>query len=499
MTHRPTSAAKPRTGAWLMFAIVVLGLLLGTVAAALIARRVDENHLVSGRILLQIGRELGSARPTMVGENASVQANPRREDVNTEAEMLGSPALIESCFRELVAEKVLELKEPSGFTAMLRSVSDGLGLTTPKSVEARTLEKWSQSLTIYAVAGSNVLGIECRTSDPESGKALLDRMITHYLDAHLKAYSTSSSEPFFHAEVARLETKLLDCESTLSKHRLETRVYDADTEKGLALSRRGEAEAGKRTLEARLAAARARVGDLEKSLHERPDAIVIQSERKASPIHDELEKRHADAVRAFGEIEAQYPESSPYVTRARSMVEQTAKMLATAPKERDESTVLGPSQIHIVLAQELAKASAELKALEAELVVARASVVAWDQRLVEIETTRIKFSSMIVALGEAQRDLSQALGTARLSRISKQLDDLQVANVNVIVPPTIHPTPIRTFGLPTRIAITAQGALLGLVLGLAAAFILHARRERDRAAAATGSVGPAWQEHEGLA
>lgn len=481
-----------------MSSIVLAGLVLGTVLAALIARRVDENHLVSSRILLQIGRELGSARPTMVGENASVQANPRREDVNTEAEMLGSPALIETCFRELVAEKVIVLKEPTGFTAFLRSLSDALGLTTPKTVEARTLEKWSQSLTIYAVAGSNVLGIECRSSDPATGKALLERMIKHYLDAHLKAYSTASSEPFFQAEVDRLEKTLLECESQLSKHRLETRVYDGDTEKGLALSRRGEAEAGKRTLEAKLAAARARVADLERSLQARPDSIVVQAERKISPLRDELEKRHADAERTLLDAQSQYPEDSPYVTRAKAMLDKTAKMLEEQPKERDESRVLGPNQITIALSQELAKASAEMKALEAELVVARENVTAWDQRLVEIESTRTKFSSLIVALGEAQKDLAQALGTARLSRISKQLDDLQVANVTVIVPPTVTPTPIRTFGLPTRVAITLQGALLGLVLGLAVAFLVHARRARgeDHDGA---PPPPAWRENEGLA
>src|SRR5262245_24066976 len=199
--------ARPRSRSALlpMTAIVLAGLLLGSVVAFLIARRVDEMHLVQGRILLQIGRELGSARPTMVGENASVQANPRREDVNTEAEMLGSPALIRQAFDELVAEKVIELTPPHGFQAGLRRLSDSAGLTTPKSVEHRILEKWSNSLTIYAVAGSNVLGIDCRTPEPETGKVLLERMIKLYLEAHLRAYSSSSSEPFFRAEVERLE------------------------------------------------------------------------------------------------------------------------------------------------------------------------------------------------------------------------------------------------------------------------------------------------------
>ena len=480
-----------------MAGIVLGGTLLGTLLALLLARRIDENHLVSGRILLQIGRELGAARPTMVGENSVVQANPRREDVNTEAEMLGSPALIERCFKELVEEKVIELKEPTGLMPVLRKISEWLGLTSPKTIEARMLEKWSQSMTVYAVAGSNVLGVECRTNEPAIGKVFLDKMIKQYLEAHLKAYSTASSETFFQAEVARLEKILIGYEAEMSKFRIDTHVFDIDSERSLAMTRRGEAEALKRTTEARFAAAKARAEQLAQTLEAYPPTLVLQAERKVNPVHDELEKRGADARSALIQAQSQYPEDSPYVTRAKTLAEEVTRMLAAQPVEREDSKVVGPNQVHMTIAQELAKARADHKALEAEVLVASEAVAFWDHRVVEIEEARPKFAKLIILLAEAQRDLSHALGTARLSRIGKQLDDLQIANVVVIVPPTITPTPIRTFGLPTRVAVTMQGTLLGLVLGLAVAFLIHAR-QAHAAQARAPAPAKAWQEHEGL-
>jgi len=426
-----------------------------------------------------------------------VQANPRREDVNTEAEMLGNPALIRQAFVDLVKKGTIVLRPQTGFMAGLRAFTDWLELTTPKSVEDRVHEKWSQALTIYAVAGSNVLGLDCRTPEPEVGKALLERMVALYLEAHLRAYSTSSSEPFFRAEVERLEGVLSKAESDLSNHRLETNVFDGDIEKGLALTRKGEAEASCRNLTTKVAAARARVEDLRGSLAREPETVVTQAEHKVSALRDDLERKVAEAGRSVIEAESVYPPSSPFVERAQTTYAKMKSMLEAQPKERDEGRVLGPNPVRTTVAQELAKATAELSALEAELGAAGASVEYWDRRSLAIEKTRVEFSRRIVALGEAQKDLAQALTTARLSRVSKQLDDLLVANVAVIVPPTIVPTPIRTFGLPTRVAIVVQGALLGLVLGLGVALLVHARRSRT-AAPAGPAVPRAWGEDEGI-
>ncbi len=485
----------------LMSAIVIAGLLFGSVAAVFIAWRVDELYLVQGRILLQIGRELGSVRSTMVGENASVQANPRREDVNTESEMLSSPALIKRAFDELVQEKVIPLVPPKGFLAWLRRLSDSMELTSPKTVEHRTLEKWSQALAVYAVAGSNVLGIDCRTNEPEIGKALLKRMVQLYLDAHVQAYSTGNAEPFFRSEVARLETALLAAESDLSEFRLASGVIDPDVEKGLALTRRGEAEASQRSLITKVAAARARVTDLERSLGAQPETIVTTSERKASLVRDDFEKRVADAERGVIEAEQQYSSTSPFLARARTTYERLRALLEQLPRERDESRVQGQNPVRTTAAQELIKATAELRALEAELASADQAVAHWTARSVAIESTRVHFLGLNVRHGKVQKDLAQALTTAQLARISKQLDDIQVANVTVIVPPTIVPTPIRTLGLPTRVAVVVQGALLGIVLGLACAFWLHAVRARRAHTAGSAQQPPtaSWDESHGVA
>src|SRR5262249_20841340 len=103
-TPAPTASAPvpPRAG-WLRWvgSLTIAGLVLG-IAVALAT---DERWLVSAKVLLQIGPETAGSRPSMVGSPAPfLNGNPRREDVQTEVELLNSGHLLRRAFDKLLAE-----------------------------------------------------------------------------------------------------------------------------------------------------------------------------------------------------------------------------------------------------------------------------------------------------------------------------------------------------------------------------------------------------------
>ena len=473
-----------------------MGLLLGY-AIALCS---PDTFLVTGRILVQIGRETGSARPSMLGEaGTALDPKPRREDINTEAEILGSPALFRQAFAALVAEGALVIPDPAkqglGARALaaLRRVTEALGLTNARPDQERAYERWLKTVQVNAVTGSNVLALDCRTDQPEAGRKLLDRMIELYVQAHIKAFGSQSQEPHFRSEVTRLEQVVLAAEQQLVERRLGARVLDPESERSLLLTRRAEAEAALRSLTSRIAGLEAKAAELNSMLVSQPATSLLQSERKSSVVRDDLEKKLGELEREVVEMELRYPESSPMVARAHAARDHMRELAKGLPAERDESRILGRDPVHTVLKESLLSATAERKALAAEREAVQRSVVEMDQRLAAIEYARVGIASATRTLNEAEKDLALAQSSARLARTNQQLDALSVTNVSVVAAPTILPTPIKMLGLPPRLAIVAAGLLLGAALGIGILVLRSPRAATARPAAAE------WRASEGVA
>src|SRR5580765_8070448 len=94
-TRQPDSRRRPRFGPRLALVCAALGLAAGFAAAL----TTDEKWLVGAKVLLQIGPETAGSRPSMVGSPTPFLAgNPRREDVQTEVELLSSSDLLRRAF-----------------------------------------------------------------------------------------------------------------------------------------------------------------------------------------------------------------------------------------------------------------------------------------------------------------------------------------------------------------------------------------------------------------
>jgi uncharacterized protein involved in exopolysaccharide biosynthesis len=154
--------------AWVFVLLLgALGVALGIVAAL----ASDEKWLVSAKVLLQIGPETAGTRPSMVGSPAPFLAgNPRREDVQTEVELLNNPELLRRAFgRLLERDEAAALGPDSGaVSTTLRRLTEGLGLLPARSRAERALDHWASSLRIVAVPSSTVLVVECRATHPDA-------------------------------------------------------------------------------------------------------------------------------------------------------------------------------------------------------------------------------------------------------------------------------------------------------------------------------------------
>jgi hypothetical protein len=442
---------------------------LGTVLGWLGAYATDEKWLVSAKVLLQIGPETAGTRPSMVGSPAPFLAgNPRREDVQTEVELLNNPDLLRRAFERLRAEDEAEALGPdSGAIGTLaRRLAEVTGVLPVRTREQRALDKWASSLRIAVVPASTVLVVECRASQPAAAQRLLEHMLALYLEDHRAAFGGRGMSPVLGTLVTTREQVLADAESRLSKLREQERVVDVVQETSQLILARTAAETQVREVRSALDGARARFESLTSTLGITPDQLRTQQERAPNPVHDELELRLATARQALVAALEEFTADSPEVRRARESVAAVEAMCEHATATRESMAATGRNPLHDSLLDQLAKTRAQVAGGEAELATATRAVQELATRVLELEHARSELQKAEQDVVEAKKDLTQAHEGLRLARIEQALDESQIANVTVVARPGWLPTPMRSFGLPARLAIVLFGLFSGIGIGV---------------------------------
>lgn len=468
----PSTSPSLRASCLLLLVFAVLGT-VGGGAAALTS---DERWLVSAKVLLQIGPETAGTRPSMVGSPAPFLAgNPRREDVQTEVELLGNPDLLRRAFDKLLAEDAEAALGPDSgrFATWLRSWPEQFGLLPARSRAERALDKWASALRIAVVPASTVLVVECRATRPAAAVRMLEHMLALYLEDHRAAFGGRGMPPVLAGFVADCEQRLADAETRLTRLRQEHAVVDVVQETTQGILARTAAETKARELRATMQAAEARLRTLTELLDQTPGEQRSQSELRPNPLRDDLDARLVTARQALLTARQEFTDGTVEVRRAQELVAMLEELAAKAAPNRDAGVTTARNPLADSLRDLTAKARAEVAATTAEHAATAAAASALGERLLRVEAARSALQKAEQDVTEAKKDLTQAHDGLRLARVEHLLDEHQVANVTVVGKPGYLPTPMRSFGLPTRIAITLGGMAFGI--GLAVTWILWRR------------------------
>ena len=323
------TAAKGRIRT-IVFSAIGAGALLGLTAGVLAALTTNEKWLVNAKILLQIGPETAGSRPSMVGSPAPFLAgNPRREDVQTEVELLSSSDLFRRAFEQfLKVDPDGALGKEKGFVStLLTRTAESLGLLHSRTREERALDKWAATLRVAVVPSSTVLVLESRTEDPKAAERLLSAMLDQYLEDHRKAFGGRGMSPILSSYITDRESSLANAEKALTDIRNRLAIVDVVAETEHLETRRSTAESTVHRIEGELAAATARQQWLTKMLADTPTELRTSSEQRANPTRDALDLRLAIALEQETVALQQFTEDSPQVRQAREVV-TTLKALA---------------------------------------------------------------------------------------------------------------------------------------------------------------------------
>ena len=294
---------------------------------------VNQQYQADALLMIQMGREVSSSRAELVaaGETRRIVAPGWREFLNTEVTMLRHPALHRAVF-EIVKRQLAEerherrqaLKEsggdpssipepqeesigaPSGiFPATRDYLLKAMALNFEALKKEIKVDNKVGNISITLVPRSNLLRLQCTSGDRRFAKLVLHHLIKLYFAFHVASYSQTDSIHIWQSELKVANEALNAAEKALTDYRLETGVFDLETERTSLIDERVRLAARVRELEAARSSAEARASQLEANNGDSGRISELRADAAAAAAEAAQVTSNVDAVnQRLAEVEA---------------------------------------------------------------------------------------------------------------------------------------------------------------------------------------------------
>ncbi|HYR88193.1 MAG TPA: Wzz/FepE/Etk N-terminal domain-containing protein [Terriglobia bacterium] len=372
------------------------------------------------------------------------------QDVNSEVELLRSRDLLE------------KVAISSGLVSQ-----DKLGLF----YATRNLDR---NLTIEPLKKTKLIRITYRSGSTLQSRKVLETLTDLYLQKHLEVHRPPGALEFFQARAEEYRKGLANAEHQLADFGTRNGVVDAQLEKDITVRKLSEFESGLRQTQAVIAETQQRIRALEREKSSTPERLTTAVKTSDNPLllqqlrstllnlelkRTELLSKFAPGYRPVQEVEAQ--------------IAQTREALANVSNNQVREETTDRDTTHEWLNGELAKARAELSALEGRMLATTQIVARYSDEARALNETAIAQEDLVRSAKTAEETYLLYARKQEEARISDALDRQRIVNVSIAEAASALPIPVGP-GWPLKVL------LAGLLAGFVSAGIALAADYRDR-------------------
>ena len=469
----------------MLFLLVVVGIVtVGTL------RRPDVFRS-EAKLMLRLGRESVTLDPTATTGQMIHVSESRQNQIKSELEIFKS--------RE-IAEKVVNAIGPAEFLRRPDEVSKGdassgndVGRSAPRktvsiriavrrlrnrlglSSQVRPLSNREtavlmvmNNLKVEVLKDTNIIKMSYEAQHPKLAQDVLTILIDLYLEKHLAVHQTPGSYQFFTQESNSLRNKLANAENELRDLKDRTGISSLEEQRPVILNRFGNLKQQIGDVEAELAASRAKVQALQKTLAGMPDAVVIGETTGFSNYAAdlmrarlyELQMKEKDIVSKFAQDSRQAQMIHQEVAEAKALLDDEKAKPVRAQVTRGVNTAHQQLQ-SALFAEQASLSSLQAKADDLKRQLADAQVGLKTLNDADLRITQLKREIDIQEVN--YRKYSENL---EQTRIDQALEIGKISNISVVQPAIF---PLRPAGASKMLNI-ALGLFLGIFGAIGLAF-----------------------------
>jgi polysaccharide biosynthesis protein PslE len=439
-------------------ALFIVAIGIGLACGFLLLKK--QRFLSEAKIYVRVGRSSITLDPTATTAQTLNMVQTQENEINSIYESVNSLELLEKIVDKHGPARILEMAE----LPTIANSDDLVNRINPfatynlKDFAIEHLSKW---LNVKIIKKSNVIVLSYTAKDPKLAQEIITDLIAFIQEMHIKSNDQPESLGFF-AEETAVSKKLLDEAYTkVREFKNKNGISDLGRQRTILVERIGNLENSLLDVQTQMNTIEKEIEQRQKILANLPTTIEseVVSNSPNTAVEGMRQQLYALRIREK-EILAKFEENHPEVVNIRQQLELAEKQLGSETNDPQVKRAINESHRTLQLSQLSQTATmAGLKAKQAALANQIASANA---EVANINKLDVDLADLETNRNVCEQNYLTALKKKEESRISRELANEKISNINVQQEPTFSTTPVS----PNKNVALGLGILGGVLVAL---------------------------------
>ncbi len=415
-------------------------------------------------LLVRLGRESATLDPTMTGAGPVIPVeHSRQADTANVLQTIKSRELVEKVVDTIGLGVFLKAK-PKGFKEVILSGESPSKVGHPYTNREEIIHDVMRNLTAKMVQGSNIIYLSYEGPNPKLNQNVLTKLIDFCLEKHIAVHRSAGSYKFFSKQTGQLRDGLQKMEENLRKVKNRTGIVSPEDQRRALLTRINDLQKEVEVTDSALAASKAKILTLEKTLSDLPKEIVTERTDVnhgvdlMRPKLYELKLREQDLL-------SRYNEQSVPVLEIRRQIAEAEALLAKEEASRIQIRK-GPNEAYKQVETALIAEKGILSSLDAKSVTLKEQLSNVKSELEILNENELEILALQREINVQEANYRKYSENLEQSRIEEALDREKISNISIVQKPTYQLGPVR----PRKALNLALALFVGIIGGIGLAF-----------------------------
>jgi len=389
-------------------------------------------------------------------QNSSLSRRPEvtEDEINSEIELMKSGDVL----RDVVLTCGLDQH---------KSLSEYiLGRATPEKRIAKAIKHLGSDLKIEPVNKSNVITVSYSSDDPKMAAKVLDAFGTAYIKEHQRVRTPPGQVEFFDQEADRYKAQLTDAEAKLDEFAKQQNGVAPHVARDIVLQKLTDFQSSLHQTRADLSTTQERIDSLEKQATTTPQRLTTSEWKEDNfQVLQNLKTTLNNLELKRTEYLTKYQPDYPLVQEVDKQIAQTQASIAAEEAKPIQQVTTDRNPTYSWINEELAKAKAEYKGLQAKETATQQTVASYEAQARDLQQKALAEQDLYRDLKTAEDNYQLYVRKRDQARMTEALDSTRIVNVSVAEQPV---APSMPYNSPALVGLI--GILVAVTVTMGAVF-----------------------------
>jgi uncharacterized protein involved in exopolysaccharide biosynthesis len=335
---------------------------------------------------------------------------------------------------------------------------------TPLEAAIREMQ---DNLSFAIVKESNVIKTTFQHTDPRIAEQALALLVTFFKEKHLEVFSTPKAS-FLEKQVDSYQHKLNESKTNLQTYKEKHGLSSLDQERRLILEQRRDLDTALKEAQNKRHGLISKLSALREQLARVPERTSLESVSSSARerVIDETKANLLALRLKEQELLTKFQEKSRLVENIRNEIATVEDFIREQESLLTDTVKTGKNPVYQELEIEVLRAEAELNSLKTQVGETAQYLKGLDDKLAKLDRLDKELATLQLKVDSDQQNYTMSLAKVEEARVSEEMDQLKMANISIVQPPTVPEKPVK----PRKAFNLLLSVLVGGVAGIAFAF-----------------------------